>query len=241
MSFIDDLTAAQIQNDPLPIRELLINSYYYPASGFDGQFVKHAPNTVQSFVYCDFAQGEQALMERYERFRGYTPVALRSVQKEELIPNGWQMQIPPGVNREQYMRYFEQLQPPFAKWIVYQRDENQGAHHGPERFSLLYIGGEGVATYQALYWTNRATPAGLGIIQPGTGWGFNWTDFASHNGALAWVTLQNPYGTPQFIYYGGYGDNYEDLNWPRYVYANTVAPYYAQGVGKATVWKRQID
>jgi hypothetical protein len=26
----------------------------------------------------------------------------------------------------------------------------------PERFSLLYIGGEGVATYQALYWTHRA-------------------------------------------------------------------------------------
>jgi hypothetical protein len=41
--------------------------------------------------------------------------------------------------------------------------------HGPARFSLLFVGGEEVATYQALYWGNKVTATTIAIVQLGTG------------------------------------------------------------------------
>lgn len=68
--------------------------------------------------------------------------------------------------------------------------------HGPVRFSLLFIGGEGVATYQALYWSNKTTAKAVAIIHPGTGSGFNWTNFLDGEKALGYTVTKNPYGQP---------------------------------------------
>jgi len=60
---------------------------------------------------------------------------------------------------------------------IQKKDES----YNPKRFSLLYIGGEGVATYQALYLSNRIKPKIVTVINPGTGFGLNWTDFRERN------------------------------------------------------------
>jgi hypothetical protein len=54
----------------------------------------------------------------------------------------------------------------FALWAVLERTPEFDLNHGPDRFSLLYFGAEGVATYRALYRSNRATPAAAAVIQP---------------------------------------------------------------------------
>jgi hypothetical protein len=239
MGIIQNLTTDAIQNQRLPINELLDNSLYYPSSGFDGGIVKNYSKKIQSFIYCDYATGKDALLNQLNNFRGYRILGNRPLKKDELVPNGWNMELPPNFNLQQYYSHKDAFKVPFAHWVVYERLEGFSEDHGPDRFSLIYIGGEGVATYQALYWSNKKSAKALAIVQPGIGFGLNWTDFRDRSGALAWVVMNNQFGVPDTIFYGGYGNDYIDLNWSEYQLENTIRPYYsARPFGEVTVWSR---
>jgi len=239
MSFLDNLTKTQIENGKFPLEDVLHNSFYYPSCGFDGGIVKDcntlgAQLKIVSFIYCDYATGE-LFKSQQNTFAGYHIFGTRNVSHSELTPKGWQLQIPPNVNLQDYQRY-KGYWKPFINWTVYERDENQGDERGPEKFSLLYLGGEGVATYQALYWSNNFTAKALAIIQPGTAFGGNWTDFTAKDGALAWVVNNNPSGSPDIIYYGGYGQGYNDLDWKGYTASRLISSYYLGMSGEVRIW-----
>lgn len=238
MNVIENLTTRTIQNKQLPINELLDNSFYYPSSGFDGGVIKYYGKEIQSFFYCDYATGGEALMSKLNNFLGYKLLGHRPIKQEELVPNGWKMQPPPNFNLQRYYKYRDVFKKPFAHWAVYERLDSFSEIHGPNRFSLVYIGGEGVATYQALYWSNKKTAKALAIIQPGHGFGLNWTDFTKRDGALAWVVMNNPFGSPKIILHGGIGSGYNDLDWEEYKLEKTINPYYNRS-GEATVWIRK--
>jgi hypothetical protein len=74
-----------------PLHEILKDSLYYPASGFDGDPIKHLLRTFLSFVYVDYARThEQLMMEiRGRGFKGYRMLGWRSVTIQELVPHGW--------------------------------------------------------------------------------------------------------------------------------------------------------
>jgi hypothetical protein len=65
----------------------------------------------------------------------------------------------------------------FARWFILKRDQELDDTHDPESFSLLYIRGEGAATYQALYIEQKILPSIVAIIRPGPGFGGNYGDF----------------------------------------------------------------
>lgn len=205
------LNPAAILTNPLPITDLLKNSIYYPSSHFDGAVVKAYAHDYQSFVYCDYGVTETELVTELQTFRGYDVVAHRSVQKEELIPNNWEPDLPSHLLMN-YGKYPNYIKPPFAHWALYERKAEYSEMHGPMRFSLLFVGGEGVATYQALYWSNQTTAKAVAIIRPGTGFGFNWTNFLDGEKALGYVITQNPYGQPDFII----TDSRHLLHWKKY-------------------------
>lgn len=245
-SWLYNLTEAMITNNPLPVGHILKDSLYYPACYFDGGVVKISSKEIQSFVYCDYSITETMLLEKMNTFYGYHVIAHRPVRMEELIPNGWVEDLPSRLmaNRRRENLHIEQA---FAHWTVFERDENFDDTHGASRFSLLYICGEGVATYQALYWSNKQSAKSLAIIQPGTGFGGNWTDFREKDQHLAWVVLHNPYGTPDTILYGGIGPDYTDFAWDNYFLTETIRPYYSglgamfgRPSGRLTVWKKQV-
>jgi len=242
LEILEKLTKDLILHGQLPLKELLDNSLYYPSCEFDGGVVKYYSKEIQSFIYCDYATGEEALMRELDSFRGYHLLGNRSLSMEELVPSGWQVILPPTRDLRRYFRAINHFKKPFAHWAVYERAEDFGEDHGPKRFSLIYVGGEGVATYQALYWSNKKTPKALAIIQPGTGFGNNWTDFRSRNGALAWVVFNNTFGTPDTIFYGGYNKDYDNLNWPEYEYVSKIKPYYHHNTGsyfgEVTIWSK---
>lgn len=241
MNYLDNLTADKITNDNLPLTEILANSYYYPACAFDGQLVKHAPNDVVNFVYCDYAKDEVALLRNLQnhRFNGYSILGQRSIKQEELVPNGWQPQLPPNFSTTAYAEIRNNARTPFAKWLVFQRQAGFDDTHGPMKFSLLYVGGEGVATYQALYWTNQIVPKAVAIIQA-HGFAGNWTDFIDTDGHLFWVLHNNPSGVTNMIYYGGVGNGYRnEFRWPYYEFGYLINSYYQDNTGEATVWRRK--
>lgn len=228
MNILNEVTVDNMQEITFPINELLDNSCYYPSSGFDGSVVKHLGNQIQSYFYCDYATGEPALQDHLNRFRGYQLVGQRSLMQQELIPHGWQMELPPNIDMQEYSRYRNVMKTPFATWAVFERLPSFDELHGPNRFSLVYIGGEGVATYQALYWANKKTAKAIAIIRPGTGFGFNWTDFRKPNSPFAWVVLNNQFGKPDMIL-----SNTENLEWPNFKCASTIQDYY-----RYFVWER---
>jgi len=239
MNQFNDITKQQIEKGPFPLKQILANSLFYPASSFDGGVIKDCNKNstslhIYSFIYCDYAPGKEAFLNEQNSLKGYHVLGGRNVKLSELIPNGWEQKLPPDFNYNTYQKYKNNWKP-FAYWTIYERDETKNEEHGPMRFSLLYIGGEAVATYQALYVSNKTKAKGLAIIQPGTGFGGNWTNFAQQDKALAWVIQDNPVGKPDIIYYGGMGAYYDDFGWEGYNEFRKIKPYYDNNSGEVRV------
>jgi len=201
----------------LPIKQLLQGSLYYPACGLDGDPVKYLGGYVHSFVYVDYGierdEVVRSLRDGHHGFRGYKIHLLRDdITEHELVPGGWHP-IHPTPADGNPARYCDRITKPFAVWCVLQREEDRDATYGPDRISLLYVGADGVAAFQALYQGNHCSPEVVAIIQPGTGFGFNWTDFRDPNKILGRSILHNPYGVPKYLLYGGRGRDYRPACW----------------------------
>lgn len=241
-SYLYGLSTNAILNDPFPVKEVLENSVYYPASGFDGGLIRDVNRNrqdwdVASFVYCDYHVTVEELRESALQMRGYTLLAWRDLRMEELIPNGWNQLMPLNIGLGRYqdtIRRFANPNP-FAVWMVFSRNPEYEAEHGPSRFSLLYLCAEGVASYQALYWTHHCVPRAIAIIQPGTGFGFNWTDFYQKDKPLHWVVKNHPEGMPEYVLTGHYSqsatsanarlDAHHSINWPEYGFQEPAVGY----------------
>ena len=240
---IDTLSRQDIEQGPIPLSALLDNSLYYPSAGHDGGVIKDCNTRAQSlnirsFIYADYCTGPDAYREQENNFRGYHIFGSRALRPEDLAPIGWRPVMHPDIRRDRYTKYMKYWKP-FAHWTVYERNADRHEAHGPERFSLIYIGSEGVATYQSLYNTQRIVPAAICIIQPGTGFGLNWTDFRSPDEPLHWAIEGHPIGKPSLVYYGGYGSGYEDLAWPGYKHTGQrIKSYYSDRQGEVTIWKQ---
>ena len=172
-----------------------------------------------SFVYVDygFTHDKWTNKIRCPGFRGYHLLSTRPVLESELSPCGWPPPIPPVLlKREQ--RSYRSVTDPFCEWSIFERDQDISVDHGPQRFSLLYMRSEGVATFWSLYVENNTAPAVIAVIQPGTGFGGNWTDFRNERAVLAKTVLENPAGTPDFLLYGGYGGggDYDSPCWSQF-------------------------
>jgi len=194
------LTAESMIAIPLPLHDILQDSLYYPGAGTDGKPVRWLAGNVYSFVYTDYMVSRsrflKALNDEQTGFRGYRVLGSRDINEKELTPKGW-LPMPPGpfdgnpnVGREHFAQ-------PFAIWVIMERSHDYPSEHGPERFSLLYLCGEGVASYQALYTGNRIKPKILFLIQHG--FGGNWTNFEDPDGIFARSVAANPVGFPDWL------------------------------------------
>ena len=144
----------------------------------------------------------------------------RSLDLHELFVDGLD-QLPlimEDGDPEKYVRLFFSDVRPFAKWIVFQRKKPFSKKHGVKRFSLLHICADGVATFKALYYANNLSPLAIAIIQPGHGFGMNWTDFTDQKKIFAKIVLNNPHGKPKYLLYGGIGEkgNYQKPCWDKF-------------------------
>lgn len=237
-AWLSELSAQSMREDPFPLHQLLQDSLYYPSCGFDGDPVKYLGGNILSFIYVDYGRtrDEEEYALGYPGFRGYDLLASRSVTEQELTPNGWHP-IPPTYDDGDPLRFRQWVQRPFCTWSIFQRREDIPPEHGPSRFSLLYLGADGVAAFQALYLANHAAPRAIAIIQPGHAFGGNWTDYTNPNLILHRSVIGNSAGQPEVLLYGGYGEKYyyKDPCWPKYnKYINRLDK---SGHGSIGVWR----
>lgn len=249
MSFIDTLTQNDILNGNFPLVELLKDSLYYPSCGYDGGVIRDWSKKISSFIYVDYGNTENDFLLKVNTFYGYSLVALRKLSLSDFKAEKFDLGLIPSsyFEKKDYLSYSRALfhfsKKPYAYWAVYDRKPNFDENHGGKRFSLLYVCGEGVATYQALYWTNKLSAKVVAIVQSGTGFGGNWTDFRKEYSPFGWVVTCNPYGKPKELFYGGMGKDYDDLNWNGYTLLKTIENYYRGPYryiknGSATIWKQ---
>ncbi len=223
--------------DQLPVFHLLNNSLYYPASGRDGDPVRYLGGFIHSFIYVDYGLAHDevwaSLHNEQHGFKGYSLIGCRDVFEEELTPKGWNPISP--LERDGFPDQWRSIiKLPFAIWSVWERKPLYNMDHGPERFSQLYICGDGAATFQALYHENSCAPEVVTIIQSGNGFGFNWTDFRKSENILGQNVLQNPYGRPKYLLFGGWNKDYLPCCWPQY---SKLVHYWNVDHGELGLWR----
>lgn len=214
------ISLSQVNNTtPIPLSNILKNSLYYPSSGFDGDPVRYLSGNFYSFIYVDYGNSPDELEEQLEEvgFNGYHIILSRNIKEKELVPNGWP-QNKLSISDAALSSSNALKQRPFARWTIFQRNNELDNSHGAERFSLLYVCAEAVAAFHALYISNNSFPLGIAIIQPGHNFGGNWTNFEDPQEVFANTALNNPAGTPNVLLYGGMGKRIQFTNpcWPRY-------------------------
>ena len=241
LNILNELIPETIAHGKFPVRALLYNSVYYPASAFDGGVIRNCNVNrkdwkVLSFVYVDYNATEPRLSET-SMPRGYRLLGKRLLTEADLVPNGWKPQLPPNFDMKHYQYVVGQFanKHPFATRMVFERLPEFGEGHGPKRFSLLYLCADGVAAYQALYWTHGMHPRAIAIIQPGTGFGFNWSDFFKQSDPFYWTVSHNPAGMPEYVYCGYWSDSvatsahatpdHIHFDWPEYIYWQPATGY----------------
>lgn len=184
-------------DDRLPVSELLRGSVYYPASSMDGRPVKYLGGYCHSFVYVDCNVSRETLTGNLDTFKGYRLHHSRSVRRDELCFKQFQAILPDRYDGLPSSLHVSIV--PFAVWAIYDRLPGFDESHGPERFSLLFVGGEGVATFQSLYYSNECAPSVIVLIKCDAFTG-NWTAFYNPGGIFARSVVQNPFGKPSYLF-----------------------------------------
>ena len=211
------------------IEEILGNSVFYPACGDDGLPVKYfnehfAEYGVNSYVYVDYAMNADRLRDIQNGFRYYHIVEQTDLAEGDLVAPGTDYRKYASVltdeeivrQKEVVYGMYRGLIRPFARHIEYERNDDADKVRGPERFTMLYIGAEGVAAYAALYSTRGIAPRAIAIIAPGTGFGGNYTDFYDPDSALIKLIRQGE-SQPEYIMFGddrvrGFDEYLEDFD-----------------------------
>jgi hypothetical protein len=217
-NWLDDLTPEDVQRQPIPFNQLLEDSVYYPASGYyDGRPVEILGKLSRSFVYVDYNIPLKDLKVEMERhgFKGYQIIASREITEREIAPRGWRphVQLLPGDGNPQ--KPFDNHwvhRHPYAYWTIWQRQDGYDDAHGPNRFSMLSLCADGVAAFDALYYTWKTKPLVMCFIGC-DGFSLNWTYFRVPGLIMHRLAMNNPAGKPEYIMMYGCPD---DCDWPEY-------------------------
>lgn len=197
-----------LRNDPEPFPEWLAadppqfdreeffacRTAYYPGSGDDGHPVKLCAlaHAAHAFVYVD--QGivqethAEGLRDPQRRFRGYAIAYQERLTEDQLRPGGWTPHVSPE-ETERSARFRDGFAAPFAWFVAFNRQQGFDDDHGPGRLAILFVGGDGIASYDALYCQEDGTPPPFLAVIQDHGFGGNWTTFGDE-GVLARIARE---------------------------------------------------
>lgn len=198
-------------------QQVLSGALYYPASQLDGSILKAYGGFAHSFVYVDPSISRDQLLEQSYRIAGYDVILLRELSENDLCPQRLPpVPIDPLIDGDpKSLRFWGNEKPikPFAYWVVLERRLGTHPGHGPQRLSIVFIAGEGVATYHAIYNSNRLKPLAI-AMKCHNGFAGNWTEFSRRGAIFERVVSANPAGQPEYLFADcAYG--YDSSAWHR--------------------------
>ena len=154
---------------------------FYPGSGTDGQAIAAfgGASAAHCFVYADYGVTqvtiEKELGNRYHGIKGYRVIDSQNLQPQELGPLHWTRHLAQE-DMDDAQRYGHFLVQPYAFWVVLERESSWSEQHGAHRLAVLFIGGDGIASYDALFCQDQSKPP-FAILLQDHGFGGNYTRF----------------------------------------------------------------
>lgn len=165
---------------------------YYPGHGTDGHAIKvfGSAHSAHCFVYVDYYV-EKARIEEVisnprakERLRGYHSLARLHLSPADLAPKGWRPHVE-APNASSFGRNMK----PFAFLDVLERDDGFDEAYGPKRIAVLFLGADGIATYDALFCQQNGVPPPFAVLLHDHGFGGNYDKFGQ-NGLLERIATE---------------------------------------------------
>ena len=158
---------------------------YYPGSGDDGQPVSLCAraHAAHAFVYVDYGVGRETISGRVhdtvQGFSGYAVEYEESLEECDLRPGGWTPHVDTSEIEGAGERFASAT--PYAWFAVLRRKDGEGYgdSHGPERLAGLFVGGDGFATFDALYCQDDGTSAPFLVVVQDHGFGGNHDKFGA--------------------------------------------------------------
>lgn len=150
---------------------------YYPGSGHDGHPVQFfgSAHIAHCFVYVDYGVSqlelERDLNSLQDGFRGYRSLDRILLTQADLTPRGWTSHITQQervrINQQIFSRGFVD---PFGFLEILERNMHLDDAHGPHRLAILFLGADGIASYDALFCQGTyQAPFALVIQEHGVG------------------------------------------------------------------------
>lgn len=154
---------------------------FYPGSGSDGHAVElfGSTHSAHCFVYADYGRGqtsiEQELGHESYGFRGYSTLSRVHLTEQDLTPRGWIRHIRPD-EAPGYEFAQKYLNRSYGFVEILARKPEFDDSHGAARLAILFLGADGVATYDALFCQDHSPPVYAALIQD-HGFGGSYTKF----------------------------------------------------------------
>ena len=166
---------------------------YYPGSYTDGQAVRtfNKAHYTHTYVYVDYMLKKETLREELykdEAFKGYKLIDLREVSENELLPGGWVQHYRPSQEEIDAARSHLRDEMPYCLLAILEREEGYTEEHGAERFAIIFLYADGIATYDALF-INRGKAPDVLLFQD-HGFGCNYDAFGT-GGIMEKIAIEN--------------------------------------------------
>jgi hypothetical protein len=155
---------------------------FYPGSGNDGQPINtfNAAHACHLYIYCDYMLTRQELENQLETtpFKGYKVIGTNELSLSNLAPS-WHPHVPITQELIDRVKHFSTIQP-YCFMTVFERQSEFTDAHGAKRFAVIFIGGDGIASYDALF-GNKNFIAPLAVVLQDHGFGGNYAGFGKNS------------------------------------------------------------
>ena len=206
---------------------------YYPGSALEGSpiHVFNSAHAAHVYLYVDYGFSK----EEIERLMsenvpaGYHIYDEPEVTERDLLPHAPQYHLTAEESenvRELYKAANVPTQNSFGFLKIYERDESLGDEHGAERFAVLFLGGDAIAIYDAIFGNTNAMP--FACILGNYGFDGSYADFCG--GGLLETIAKRIHRLPKYIVC------VKDYPWSGYSMLKTVGGTYGR-----FVWRRNNE
>lgn len=161
---------------------------YYPGSGTDGQPVKlfGSTHSAHCYVFADYGTTQTDLESELDDvahgFHGYKTLTRIQLTESELTPSGWSPHVDHRYHAPHGKGHINTA--PFGFLEILERESTFDESYGAFRLAILFLGADGIATYDAFFCQQNDINLPFAVILQDHGFGGNYDQFGE-GGLLA--------------------------------------------------------
>ena len=177
---------------------------YYPGCGDDGHLIRvfNQSGAAHCFLMVDYGVSKEKLdlTLKEEGFVGYSIIHDEYLNQDALMKS-WTPHFTLKPSQIEWIAKWCKDEP-YARFIVYERESDFGLDHGAERFAVVFMYADGIATYDALFCQADSPKAPYCILIHDHGWGGNYDRFGK-GGLMEQLHLKHAKSAPQWLFVNG--------------------------------------